>query len=113
MDRQAFLDHGAHQLESGIGHQGRAGIAHQRDALSPMQPLQQTRPLAPGVVIVIGGEGFGDAMDGQKLAGDTRILGGNDIAPPQHIQRPQGDVTRIADRRGRDIKARRERISFL
>ena len=45
MDGDALLDGGAHQLEAGIGHQRRAGIADQGDARARFQLCQQPRPL--------------------------------------------------------------------
>ena len=69
---------------------------------------QQARPLACGIVVVIGGERPGDAVDGQQLGGDAGILGGDQVAGLQHLQRPQGDVAGIADGGGDDIKTRRQ-----
>ena len=45
----------------------------------------------------------------QQLLGLPRVLAGNAVARPQHAQRPQRDVLKIADRRGNQVKPRRKR----
>ena len=101
-----FRDRLAHQLEARIGDERRAGVADQRHALPALEPCDQPRPLPRRIVVVVGDERLGDAVDGQKLRGDARVFGRDHVATFQHIQRPQRHVARMADRRGRHIEAR-------
>ena len=49
----------------------------------------------------------GDAVDLHQVAQGARILGHQHIGPGQHIQRPQRDVARRADRRRHEMQPRR------
>ena len=75
--REALVDGVAHQLVAGVRHQGRAGIADQRHHLAPSQPCQNPGPHFGSIVVVIGDERLGDAVDRQQLGGDAGILGGD------------------------------------
>ncbi|MEJ0040716.1 MAG: hypothetical protein WDM81_00135 [Rhizomicrobium sp.] len=60
----------AHQLVAGVGHQRRARVADQRDPRLMAQPCDQLGPLAGAIVVVIGGQRLGDAVDGKQLRRD-------------------------------------------
>ena len=61
----------------------------------------------------------GDAVDLHQVAQGAGVLGQQQIGARQHIQRPQGDVTRGADRRcdevqtGLQLTAPRKEIAHL
>ena len=88
----------AHQLEAGIGNQGRTGIRDQRDRSALRQPFQDFRPRQRGVMFVIGLEQPRDRIALGEPAGDAGILASDDIDAGQRLQRAQGDVAEIADR---------------
>ncbi len=93
------------QAETGIGDQRRAGVRYLGDDLADAQPLDDLwQHLGPGV-IVVAQQGFFDVVGGQKLGGDARILGQDDVGGLEHVERAQGDVAQIADRRRHDIEA--------
>ena len=94
MNGDALRNRRAHQLEAGVGDQRRAGIADQRDARARLAFSQQPRPLPGRVVVVIGGQRFGDAVDGQQLGGDAGILGGDQVARPPARPAPAGVMSR-------------------
>ena len=80
-----------------------------RDGLSRRQLGQHARPLALGVVLVIGAGRPRDREMGEQRAAVARVLAVDHIGPGQHGQRPQGDVGEVADRRGHHIEAGRQR----
>ena len=102
MSRRADL---AHQLEAGIGNQGRAGIRDQRDRSALRQPFQDFRPRQRGVMFVIGLEQGRDRVALGEPAGDAGILAGDDVDAGQRLQRAQGDVAEIADRGRHQMQA--------
>ena len=95
----------AYQRETGIADQRRAGVRHQGHHL----------PFAQAFHGQIGGAGRGvvvaplqprlQAVGGQQLGRDARVLGQNQIGGGQNVQRPEGDVPQIADRGGDQIEA--------
>ena len=48
----------------------------------------------------------------QQLLRLPRVFAGNAVHAPQHIERAQGDVAQVADGRGDEIKAGRERSAL-
>ena len=98
-----------HQLEAGIGDERRAGVRHQRDGGACGEPRDELRPRLGGVVVVVGRERRGDAVMVDELAGDPRVLAGDQVGGGQHLQRPQGDVAQVADRGGDEMQAGRQR----
>ena len=103
--RSRQRDHGmaggadlAHQLEAGIGDQGRAGVRHQRDRSALRQFFQDLWPRQCCVVLVIGFEQRRDRIALGQPAGDAGVLAGDDVDAGQRFQRTQGDVAEIADR---------------
>ncbi len=46
----------------------------------------------------------------QQLAAHPRVLGQDQIGGLENVQRAQGDVPQIADRRGHQIETRRHRL---
>ena len=102
MARSADL---AHQLEAGIGDQGRAGIRDQGDRSALRQPFQNLRPRQRGVVFVIGFEQRRNRVALGQAAGYPCVFAGDDIDAGQRLQRAQGDVAEIADWRRHQMKA--------
>ena len=99
----------AHQLVAGIGDQRRAGIADDGHRLSRRQLGQHARPLALGVVLVIGAGRARNGEMGEQRAAVARVLAVDHIGAGQHGERPQGDVGEVADRRRHHIEAGRQR----
>ena len=62
---------------------------------------QELRPRRRGVVLVIGRQRRRDAVMVEQLAGDARVLAGDQVGGGQRFERPQRDVAQVADR-GRD-----------
>jgi hypothetical protein len=104
-DRQPFLDRGPHQLEARVRDERRPGVGDERDPAALAEPVEQHRADAVGIVIMIGEARRRDAMDRQKLAGDPRVLAGDEVGTAQHVERAQGDVGGIPDRRRDDVEA--------
>ncbi|MEI9905206.1 MAG: hypothetical protein WDN06_15570 [Asticcacaulis sp.] len=61
-------------------------------------------------MIVIAQQGLLDVVSRQQLAGDAGILGQHHVGGTQNVERPQGDVAQIADRRGDNIEAGADRL---
>jgi hypothetical protein len=99
----------AHQLETGIGDERRAGVADQRNSGAVGETGKQLRARLRGIVVVIGGERGRDAVMVEELAGDAGILAGDEIGRRQHLQRPHGNVAQIADRSGDQVQPGRQR----
>ncbi len=99
---------GAHQLESGIGNQRRAGIRNQRDGGAVGEPAQQHRPRLGGIVLVIGRERRCDGVAVEQFAGDAGVLAGDQVGAGERFQRAQRDVAEIADRGGNDMQPGRK-----
>ena len=95
----------AHQLEAGVRYQGRAGIRHQRDRGAVRQLFQNFRPRHRRVVLVIRLELCRDRIAFGQAAGDAGVLAGDDVDAGQCLQRAQGNVAEIADRRCHQIEA--------
>jgi hypothetical protein len=94
-----------HQAIARIGDQRRAGVGHQRHALARGEGAQQPRlARLPGGVAVRDGR-RGDAVVAGELGEDARVLGGDQVGRAQHVERAQGDVAQIADRRCDNVKA--------
>ena len=99
---------GAHQLESGIGDQRRAGVGHQRDRRAIGKPAQQRRPRLRRIVVVVGRERRGDGVAVEEFSRHPRILAGDQVGAGQRRERAQRDVAEIADRGGDDVQSRSE-----
>src|SRR5262245_11584482 len=99
----------AHELVTGVGHERRPCVRDQRDGGAIGEPGDELRSRLGGVMLVIGGERGGDAVTVEEFAGDARVLAGNEVGGGEHLQRSHGDVAQIADRRGDQIEAGRER----
>src|SRR3546814_20806613 len=61
--------------------------------------LQQAAAVTFAGMIVVGGEGRGDALGAQQLAGDPGVLAGDAVGAAQHVERPPADVAEVADGR--------------
>jgi hypothetical protein len=98
-----------HQLVAGIGDERRAGIADQRHCLALGESGKQLRPLLFRIVIVIGDERRDDAVVAQEHGGDPGILAGDQIGSGQRCQSANRNIAEIADGRGDDMEAGRQR----
>ena len=76
------------------------------------EPRQQLRPRLGGVVLVIGRERRRDAVVVEELAGDARVLAGDQVGGRQHFERPQRDVAQVADRGGDNMQPAGERRRY-
>ena len=99
----------AHELVTGVGHERRPGVRDQRDRGARGEPGDELRSRLGGVVVVIGGERGGNAITVEKLAGDARVLTGDEVGGGEHLERPHGNIAQIADRGGDQIEAGRKR----
>jgi len=89
---ESFADGGAHQLEAGIGDEGRSRIGDKGHRLATAHALDEQRPHALGIVLMIGQEWRANAVAREELGGDARILAGDGIDALQRGERAQGDV---------------------
>jgi len=60
-------------------------------------------------MIMIGGGRRGDAVMGQQPSCYAGVLASDDVGAPQDVERPQGYVAKIANRRRNKVQARRQR----
>src|SRR3546814_10540556 len=67
--------------------------------------LQQAAAVTFAGMIVVGGEGRGDALGAQQLAGDPGVLAGDAVGAAQHVERPPADVAEVADGRRHQVEA--------
>ncbi len=103
-DREAAFMRRAHQLESRVRNQRRAGIGDQRNRTAGGKALQQRRARLFGVVFVVGCERRRDDVAVEQLPGDAGVFAGDHVGSGECLQRPQRNVAEIADRRCDDMK---------
>ena len=94
---------------TGIGHQRRSGVRYQRHGFSGLQRGNELRSRFIGIVFVIGERTRADAITLKQDAGDAGILAGENIGRGQRFQRADGDIAKIADGCGDEIKRRLQR----
>ncbi|MGY4381106.1 hypothetical protein ACVWZ3_008745 [Bradyrhizobium sp. i1.3.6] len=107
VDRMAGCADLAHQLETGVGDQRRAGIRHQRDRAALPQRLQDPRTRRFRVVLVILLELRRDRVALGQAPRDAGVLAGDDVDAGERLKRAQRDVAEIADGGGDQMEARR------
>ena len=108
-DRHVPGDAGPDQPVARIGYQRRPRIRYQRHGFAIFQPSDEGRPRPLGVVVVIGDERRGDAVDGQQPGRHPGVLAGDDIGGLQDLERPERNVGGVADGGGDQAKTRRRR----
>ena len=100
------------QSGSGVGNAGGSCVRHHGEASTGEQRFHQfCRPLFL-VVQVIAHRGLADAVVAQQLGCLPGVFTGDAIHRAQDAEGAQGDVLKIADRRGHQIKPGRERLKF-
>jgi ABC-type branched-subunit amino acid transport system substrate-binding protein len=107
-DGDPGLAGGADELVAGIGNERCTGVGDQchRFVAHAGEELR-TNPVA--VVIVIGHHRPLDADMMKELRGDPAVFDGDDAGRRQHRGGARAEIGKIADRRGHDIEAGRER----
>ena len=85
----------ANELVARVRHEGRTGIADKRQALAPSETQKRLRPGAGRIVIVIGKQRPGNAVNGQKLCRDARVFGQDRVAARENIECAQAYVLRV------------------
>lgn len=89
------------QKAAGVADAGRARVGDQRHIQILLQHARDDRRGAVFlVVLVVGDAGRVDFKMVEQRAGHARILGGDQIAVPQRLQRTRADIGEIANRRG-------------
>jgi hypothetical protein len=106
-DLQAGGDHGAHQPETGIGHQRRTRVADQSQLLPRLSRRQQAGDALILVVVVEGFQPRAEAEGGKQPAGDPAVFTKHDIGQFQSRDGTRCHVAQVADRRGNQHKTRR------
>ena len=87
----------------------RASILASLPAAADAPVREQARALTLRVVLVIRGELAAQAEMREQLFGMTRVLGGDEVGAGEHRECTKRDVGEIADRRGHEIEAGRQR----
>ena len=97
--------------EARVGDERRAGVGDQRHRAALRERRQQPRPLRRAVVVVVGQDARRppDPVDLEQPPGVAGVLGGEHVGPRQHVERPERDVARVADRGGDEIEPGAER----
>ena len=95
--------HGVDDARARVGHGGRAGVRHQRNALAGLQPGDQLVGDFPLVVLVRGDQRSLQAVARQQLRRIARVLAGDGVGQRQHMERAQADVGCISDGCGQHI----------
>src|SRR5690242_17797658 len=93
-----------HQLESRIGEERRARIAHQRDVLAGGEAGQERFGALRFVVLMQRYERLCEPERLEERSRMARILGGNHIGALERLASTLAEVAKVADRRGYDLK---------
>ena len=107
-DRQAGSNRGAHQFQSWVGKGGHAGIGDHSHTAALLQQGHQFLGAGLFIVFVIADRGGINVEVVEQLLRLAGVFAGNAIDAPEHTQRPQGNVFKIADRGGYEVKPRFE-----
>ena len=100
LQRHCRLEAGLDQAVTGIGNAGHARITDHGDGFTRFRGGDQISGAARFVVLVQRNQRLsGDPMMREQGAGVPRILAGNPVRGAQDLQRPQGDISKIPDRR--------------
>ena len=100
---------GAHLGDEGgprVAHRWRAGIADIGDTLAAREPIDDGLGGAALVVLVHGDKRLDEPEVAQQRGAVARVLAGDRVDEREHVQRPQGDVGEVADRRRDDVERR-------
>src|SRR5687767_9728094 len=91
------------EIGPGIRDARGARFGHQRDRLSCLQAVEESRA-APAEQR---DERRPDRVAGQEFGGRSRVLAGDRVNLRQDLERPQRDVLEVADGRGHDVESSR------
>ena len=105
---------GARRPRAPAGSRGRRPAACRRRRPGPRAGRRPGRasdlgPRALAGVVVVALQLLLQAVGGQQLAGDAGVLGQHQVGGGQHVERAQGDVAQVPDRRRHQIEAGRQR----
>ena len=98
-DGVSGLSHCVHQRYAWIAHRRRSRVAHQRDALARAEKRYDLDGPPALVVRVQRQHSRRDAVARKQLGGHARVLGRDDVDRSQDIERAQGDVAQVSERR--------------
>jgi hypothetical protein len=71
----------------------------------PSASAQQARLEASCVASLVGHRRNGNAVVARQLGEDARVLARDQVGGAQHVERAQGDVAQVADRRRDNVQA--------
>ena len=95
--------HRRHQPRARVGHRWRAGVRYLGHQLAFGQPVADFVGHRAFIVLAHADQFALDAIARQQLAGDTSILGADQVGAGQHGQRAQADVCYVPNRCGHHI----------
>lgn len=104
-DRGAGLSHATHDMKTGVADERGPRVAHQGEALSFPEALNDLRRHPSLIVIVQGVESGLNPVGGEEAASMPGIFGENRAHLSQDGERTRADVARIADGSGYDIQS--------
>lgn len=107
----ARLDNIAHQFKAGVRDERGTRIADEGDRGTFTQPRKDVTPGRSGVVLMVGGGPARYAVAVQKPPGLAGILAIKRRGAGQDLQRPKGDIVKIADGGRNDVKTGSWRFS--
>src|SRR6185295_1989708 len=90
--------------------QRRSGIAHQSDGFAAEAP-DDLLPVELGRMIVVAAHRHPGPDALEQLAGDSRVLGEDQVGPAERLGRSRAEVAEVSDRGGDQIESGGERIS--
>ena len=103
-DAEPCLANGLDRTGARIGHAGRARIGNERHLFAFLKKLDDLLGTMPFVVLPNRQKFYTNAKFIQKLAGFACILSGDNISQSEYPERPQCNISKIADRQPDDVK---------
>ena len=95
----ALLGALAHDVLTGVGDGGHAGVGHERARLTGEQPGDDLLTAGVFVVLIVAHARFFDLKMVEELRRHARVLGGDEVGAAQRLECTHGQVAEVADRR--------------
>ncbi len=105
LDRHAGRARSHDQFAAGIAHAGRAGVGHDGDEPGRRAPQDLVRGYGRILLAIRQQRLARDAVGAEQAARHAGVLGHDDVAVPEHVERARRDVAKVAERRRHERQA--------